>query len=122
MTGNETRLWVLPADSTSAAEARRLVRETLSGQPACDDAELVASELAANVVAHAHPPATLRLDVGDAVRITVTSRSGVTEPTAGPAAGAPSGGRGLALVAAVSTEWGWRRDGGLVSVWAELPR
>ena len=122
MAGVDTRLWVLPDDATSAAEARGFVRGTLAGHPACDDAELVASELAANAFAHARPPATLRLDVGPAVRITVTSRAGTTEPILTPAPETPSGGRGLALVAAVATDWGWRRDGGLVSVWAELPR
>jgi hypothetical protein len=67
----------------------------------CDDAELVASELVANVVDHAGTACTLDVSINDQC-----SRRG----------------RGLQVVAAVSTHWGVTTFHNGKSVWALLPK
>jgi anti-sigma regulatory factor (Ser/Thr protein kinase) len=115
----------LEAVPASAAKARRavagLLREHGTSGDANDFALLVASELVTNAICHGRGPIELRAEVtDDAVRVEVGDR------------GAPLGGdvqypdpwattgRGLAIVEAVSREWGveWREGG--KTVWAEL--
>ncbi len=116
----------LPHDLTSVQLARRFVAQRLAEwglESIRDDALLVTSELAANAITHAHSdcrlrislmPATLRIDVID-------TGSGTPEPQ--PPSETLEHGRGLHLVAAVTTAWGLEmvpEDGKVV--WAELAR
>jgi anti-sigma regulatory factor (Ser/Thr protein kinase) len=117
----DSRLWVLPPDDSAAASARRCIHGVLAGRAECDDAVLIASELAANAIVHGRPPITLRLDTSDAIAITVTGKAGATDPVVvDPALDEPRG-RGLLLVSQIAADWGWRREAGLMSVWARLP-
>lgn len=115
----------LPQALTSARRAREFVSEKVmewSLEQLLDDALLVASELAANAITHADSacrirlslnPATLRIDVLD-------TGTGTPEPQ--PASATEEHGRGLHLVAALTTAWGLEvlpGEGKLV--WAELP-
>jgi DNA-binding NarL/FixJ family response regulator len=116
----------LPRELTSVRLARRFVSERLVewGLEAIrDDALLVTSELAANAITHADSscrlrvsltPTTLRIDVID-------TGSGTPEPQ--PPSATEEHGRGLHLVAAVTTAWGLEMvpDDGKI-VWAELAR
>jgi CheY-like chemotaxis protein/anti-sigma regulatory factor (Ser/Thr protein kinase) len=116
----------LPRELTSVRLARRFVAGLLAewGLDALrDDALLVTSELAANAITHADStcrlrvsltPTTLRIDVVD-------TGAGTPEPQ--PPSATEEHGRGLHLVAAVTTAWGLELipDDGKV-VWAELLR
>jgi DNA-binding NarL/FixJ family response regulator len=116
----------LPRELTSVRLARRFVAERLAEwglESIRDDALLVTSELAANAITHAESacrlrvsltPTTLRIDVVD-------TGSGTPEPQ--PPSATEEHGRGLHLVAAVTTAWGLEMvpDDGKV-VWAELAR
>jgi anti-sigma regulatory factor (Ser/Thr protein kinase) len=86
-------------------------------------ASLIVSELVSNVVDHAHTMATLRLSLLRRY-LTVAVRDGsVAEPvkTAGVSPNTRTG-RGLILVEASASSWGWLpTDGGKV-VWASLVR
>jgi serine/threonine-protein kinase RsbW len=118
--------WELPGDLSAAASARRRIRSVLDDHQVADetkdDAELVASELAANAIRYGTPPFTLSADVtADRIRITVSNHGGSTDPQL-TEAGADSGnGRGLAIIAALAADLGWEHDGERLDVWAEVP-
>jgi anti-sigma regulatory factor (Ser/Thr protein kinase) len=105
-----------PAEALSVCLARRLTRRTctewgLGGL--CGDAQTVVSELVTNAVRHAGTPVQLTLSrIGDGLRVQVRDGSAV------PARPRPSdpfdaSGRGLQLVAALTTRWSTsRRESG----------
>jgi hypothetical protein len=86
-------------------------------------ASLIVSELVSNIVDHAHTMATLRLSLHRRY-LTIAVRDGsMAEPVkaAGTSPGARTG-RGLILVDASASSWGWLpTDGGKV-IWASLAR
>ncbi|MGW1838329.1 ATP-binding protein [Streptomyces sp. NPDC002067] len=121
----------LPARRTSVPEARRRVTALLhawgTGQPVCDDVELVVCELFTNAVRHTASERVgceLSLHAGH-VRIAVTDEGGADAPAprARPDSVDQECGRGLFLVGALSRSWG-TRDGahGGRTVWAEVAR
>jgi anti-sigma regulatory factor (Ser/Thr protein kinase) len=111
-----------------------MTRAHLSGWGACEDtcdaAALVVSELVTNAIVHT---ASRRIQcelhevydaAGDRVRIAVRDEGrtpGVSAP-AGRIAPEEEHGRGLLLVAAVSSAWGAQETEPGLLVWAELPR
>lgn len=116
----------LPEALTSVRTARQFVTGKVTEwkvEPILDDALLVVSELAANAITHAESgcrirlslnPATLRIDVID-------TGAGTPEPQ--PASATEEHGRGLLLVAALTTAWGLEIVPGEGKiVWAELAR
>nr|WP_324768993.1 ATP-binding protein [Streptomyces kunmingensis] len=118
----------------SAAQARRMTRAHLTGWGACEDtcdaAALVVSELVTNAIVHT---ASRRIhcelhelcdDAGERVRIAVRDEGCIPGDAraAGRIAPEEEHGRGLLLVAAVSTAWGAQETGPGLLVWAELPR
>ena len=114
----------------SAAQARKLTRAHLSGWAVCDDtcdaAALVVSELVTNAIVHT---SSRRIvcelhDGDDRVRIAVRDEGlAPGEPHPGRrVAPEEEHGRGLLLVAAVSTAWGAQETGPGLLVWAELAR
>jgi len=115
--------WTLPPDTTAPGVARRIVASALTSWRDPDDAVLVASELVTNAVQHGLPPIELNLHLGTGrLRLTVSNAVGTTLSVpriVAPGADEP-GGRGLAIVETLSTEWGWSNADGMVSVWAEL--
>lgn len=125
-TGHPEAIIDLPQDLGSVRTARRFVRATLTDWDllaVLDDALLVVSELAANAIAHASSdyrvrlaasPASLRIEVRD-------GGHGTPEPQ--PQSLTNERGRGLLMVAAISSSWGIERsDGRRKLVWAELSR
>jgi anti-sigma regulatory factor (Ser/Thr protein kinase) len=113
--------WTLPPVTESAATARTVVAEVASGSTKVDDAVLAVSELVTNAVRYGQ--GLVRLDVvrtGAMLRVRVESISTDSNPTLTTAAPGDTGGRGLAIVAALSTRWSWQRDGDRVAVWAEF--
>jgi len=117
--------WELPDDLSASASARQRVRSALEidgvREGTRDDAELIASELAANAVRYGAPPYTLALDVtADRIRITVSDHGSTADPRVTDAAHDAGNGRGLAMIAAVAEDLGWHREGDRLDVWADL--
>jgi anti-sigma regulatory factor (Ser/Thr protein kinase) len=118
-----------PALNTSVAEARRRVvarlREWGIDEVACDDAQLVVSELFTNAVRHTDSDKVscqLRLS-GAHLRIEVADQGHTaTEPRARCSGTDEESGRGLLLVDVLSKAWGVRPDdsGRGRVVWADL--
>ena len=116
----------LPLQLSSVRDARRFVGEKLKEwdlEPLIDDALLIVSELATNAMTHAKSgcglrlvltPSTLRIEVAD-------SGEGAPEPQ--PPSTTGESGRGVHLVAALTTAWGMEVvEGEGKLVWAELSR
>jgi len=93
------------------------------GSECREAAVLVASELATNAVIHACTPYVVELHVGDTVRIEVTD-SGPPTPFLRPVRRHLDldGGRGLSIVARLSSRWGVDWLDGYKVVWAEVTR
>lgn len=121
----------LASTPSSVTAARHLVRDDLIGRdlPACvvEDALVVVTELMGNAVRHARPlpvnavPGVIRLRwraAPTSVRIDVTDGGGRDRPHVERPSLADLGGRGLAIVSAVATDWGVRRSRGQVTVYA----
>jgi hypothetical protein len=119
----ESKRLAVGVDTTSAAEARRFLRSTLREwqRPELEDpALLLVSELVTNVVLHARTsgevvvalhPSALRVEVHDqSDRLPVPKDHGLQAGT----------GRGLTLVAALSSAWGAEPTGVGKVVWFEL--
>jgi len=90
------------------------------------DAALVVSEMVSNAIRHARPRADGQLRMAwqlddHHLRLEVTDGGGDTEPSMRAAGADEIGGRGLAMVGAVSLEWGVRRKGRESTVWVLLP-
>jgi anti-sigma regulatory factor (Ser/Thr protein kinase) len=85
------------------------------------DAALVTSELATNAFLHAVSDVTLTISRRPgAVRIALVDAH-ARDPERRPPSGTRSGGRGLAIIDAIATQWGVGRIGDRKVVWAELP-
>jgi len=122
------RRCVLPfaADAPQLAGLRRAVRAELAawGMSAlADEAELIATELASNVIKHVGQgsAATLVLDAGaDQLRVELHDKSGKEPQRLHPTCDEESG-RGLQLLAALAPSWGTIRTAVGKAVWCELP-
>lgn len=115
----------LPAVPASVATARGFICRHLEEHDLAhleDDVRLVASELVTNALVHAGTAFVVTLR-GTPGRVLLTVRDGSSavpvRPPAGPAL--EPGGRGLAIVAELSDEWGVVRVRGREkSVWASF--
>lgn len=115
----------LPASAGSSARARQAVADAAStwglSADAADDAALVVTELVSNAVDHAEGPVELTVSrTATGVRIEVVDGS-PTLPEQRPVQVDSARGRGLIIVAALSTSWGAEPRAGGKVVWAELP-
>ena len=115
----------LPCAARSAAEARALVRAAFGAwglEGVVDDGALLVSELVGNAAEHTRSR-RIRVTVSrphvDVVRISVVDRSG-TMPVPRRAREEDQGGRGLAVVDALTTRWGVDSLAWGKRVWAEL--
>jgi DNA-binding NarL/FixJ family response regulator len=116
----------LPADVSSAREARTFTRSVLEEwqvSEVLDDALLVVSEMVTNAVTHANSDCELRLALSPVVvRVEVIDRGGGT-PDPMPPSSTRNSGRGLHLIAALTAAWGVEPEAeGGKTVWAELLR
>ncbi len=122
----------LPHDVSAVGTARRALDRYLQGSNVeadrRHDARLVLTELISNAIRHAPPLASGDLDVGwgldrGNIYLEVTDGRGTTEPhqiaTAHPES---IGGRGLAIVTVLTSNWGVRLESGTRTVYAVLPR
>lgn len=111
----------LQDDPTAAGQARAHVRAQLAAWNLDDlimTTELVASELVGNVVRHARGPITLRLLRGRTLICEVADASPAM-PRIRRAADTDENGRGLQLIAAVTSRWGARYTGSGKCIWTE---
>lgn len=115
----------LPAAPEAAGIARRLVRETLEDAGAAhvmDDALLVMSELATNAVRYGAEPIRAYADIenGNLVMAVEDGRASDLPYPRVLTATEPNG-RGMHLIAAMASRWGWDRSAHSKVVWAEIP-
>jgi len=109
----------------SVPEARRFVGELLAGCPARETLMTCVSELCANAIAHTASGRggvfTVEVDrPRDGVaRIAVTDDGAASVPAAGSLDLMAEGGRGLAMVAACTSRWGFCDAYPGRTVWAE---
>jgi anti-sigma regulatory factor (Ser/Thr protein kinase) len=114
----------LPPVPASVTLARRLVRDLLHSWAAPqdrEDAQLLVTELVANVVDHASGDVlTLELELAGAwLRIAVVDGSAV-RPVVRQLSTAQQRGRGMQLVASIADRWGVEDHDGGKRVWFEL--
>lgn len=109
----------------SVAQAREFLRESLAdADPETQDtALLLTSELVTNAILHARTPVQVGLVLdGDQALVCVADR--LSDPTPLTPQGHSQtryGGRGLALVADLSADWGTARYAGGKTVWFRIP-
>jgi anti-sigma regulatory factor (Ser/Thr protein kinase) len=114
-----------PGQARQVGEARRFTAWALTGCPARDSLLACVAELAANAVEHTDSgdggvfTVTVGLPRDGAAFVAVTDDGGPGEPSAGVSGEFAEGGRGLAIVAAFSSRWGWRPVARGRLVWAE---
>ncbi|MFJ9821101.1 ATP-binding protein [Streptomyces sp. NPDC101151] len=110
----------LPAARTAPAIARHAVGAVLAQWGHSEDVALVVSELVTNSVEYGAPPIVLRvLRREGRVHISVFDSSPVPPCWRTPRLD-EEGGRGLLVVAAVATTYGYRRTGAGKATWATL--
>jgi anti-sigma regulatory factor (Ser/Thr protein kinase) len=112
------------ADHDAPRCARHFVADALGtwghGGTLLDDARLLVTELATNAVVHARSPfSVMARSEGDLVRLSVRDASSHT-PTLRAGGPTATSGRGLRLVAALSSSWGVDTSADGKTVWAEL--
>lgn len=101
---------VFPGKPEQAAAVRAFVRSVLAGHPARDDAELIASELAANAVRHTASGMGGMFAVAVAVpsatvaSVLVVDQGAYAAPAPGAASRDADHGRGLQVIAGLATE------------------
>lgn len=122
----EQRAYALPIAPISAATARAYTREALAHWQLADltdDIVLIVDELVTNAVRHASRPITLSLDLRDeTVHVEVIDDSPAM-PNAKSLSRTRMSGRGLAIIDAISDDWGTHRlSAGGKSVWADVRR
>ena len=124
-TGGDEAVTSFQAAVDSAAAARRFVRDFCLDRGCGDDLDSalsVVSELVANAVRHADSPCTVRLLLTRAtLRVEVTDEW-AEAPSPAVVSEESESGRGLFIVAALSTAWGVDRAEPGKTVWAELAR
>jgi anti-sigma regulatory factor (Ser/Thr protein kinase) len=119
----------VPHSPVSAALARQRLCSLLSAQNVPDeqveDVALLVSELVGNAVRHAEglPSGGLHVDWEirpGVIEVAVTDGGGRSLPRAREAGVEAPGGRGLAIVDAIASDWGVRRQGSVTTVWATI--
>jgi anti-sigma regulatory factor (Ser/Thr protein kinase) len=112
----------------SASEVRRRLALDLHrhgiGEETIDDVTLIASELIGNAIRHCSPAERDGLEFAwqidpDAIEISVADPSDELPVLRNPAPDSPSG-RGLAIVAALATDWGVEPSSRGKRVWARV--
>jgi serine phosphatase RsbU (regulator of sigma subunit) len=118
---DHVRVWDLPTDYMVVAEARRLATAQLEEWGLSDFVfvtELVVSELVTNALRYGAEPIQLRL-IYDRTLICEVSDGNSTSPHLRRARIFDEGGRGLLLVAQLTTNWGTRHTATGKTIWTE---
>ncbi|WP_436315791.1 SpoIIE family protein phosphatase [Streptomyces bauhiniae] len=118
-----TATWEFPADPSAVAAARKAAAGQLAAwglDEVSFTTELVVSELVTNAVRYAGGPVGLRLIRGDVLVCEVNDPSN-TQPRLRRARWSDEGGRGLFLIAQLTTRWGSRYTRSGKTIWTEQP-
>ncbi|MEU4895138.1 SpoIIE family protein phosphatase [Streptomyces sp. NPDC044780] len=118
-----TASWEFPANPTIVADARGATVRQLAAWGLDDltfTTELIVSELVTNAIRYAGGPVGLRL-IRDQVLICEVTDPSNTQPRLRRARWTDEGGRGLFLVAQLTTRWGSRYSRSGKTIWAEQP-
>ncbi len=115
---------MLPAAPASLATARGFARDALRrwNLIACsDDTLVVVNELVTNAIVHGSGPVTLTISLrGRLLHIVVRDRSPV-KPASASLNDERTSGRGLAIVEAMTTDWGYTKSATTgKDVWADI--
>jgi serine phosphatase RsbU (regulator of sigma subunit)/anti-sigma regulatory factor (Ser/Thr protein kinase) len=113
----------LTSDADAVAKARQFAASVLAGwsDSLLADVGLVVTELVTNSVLHGKPPIRLVVEPRGLDAHIEVFDVGPRPPLRIRDAGHAMTGRGLALVAALSTAWGVRQENGGKVVWADIP-
>jgi anti-sigma regulatory factor (Ser/Thr protein kinase) len=114
----------LGPDVSSLGEGRRFVAQTLRewnvDEESIEPVMLVANELVANAIVHAHSSPILSLQgAGDDLVLRVADEAGGLDVARRPTPG-DDGGRGLVLVEALCDRWGVEANEAGKSVWVRF--
>lgn len=116
--------WVVPLHrGEDLPSVRRWVRARLASWATAerrDDVLLVVDELMANAFVHGGPPRFLRFVRHDGSVLVEVADGVAASPTVQPWSATRPSGRGMALVKALSTTWGTRRQRVGKVVWSML--
>ncbi|MEV4937638.1 SpoIIE family protein phosphatase [Streptomyces zaomyceticus] len=118
-----TATWEFPADASVVAAARKAAAGQLAAwglDEVSYTTELVVSELVTNAVRYAGGPIGLRLIRENALVCEVNDPSN-TQPRLRRARWSDEGGRGLFLIAQLTTRWGSRYTRSGKTIWTEQP-
>ncbi|MEU8269396.1 ATP-binding protein [Sphaerisporangium sp. NPDC049002] len=118
----------IPGDAENVAEARRFVVKLLgAGHRDIETSRLLLSELIGNSIRHSASGrggsvTVAVLDVGGALRVEVADGGGETVPCLCSRGELLESGRGMKMVDAMASRWGFTRDSTVSSTtWFELP-
>jgi two-component sensor histidine kinase len=124
MAGNWSHQATFEASPISASQARDFVTHHLVDHRLLylvDPVRLVASELATNALVHAQTAFSVTLSASDQTVLLTVEDNSLALPTRRAAHAMGPSGRGLAIVAIVSHDWGVSDDGaGAKAVWASF--
>lgn len=118
-----TATWEFPADASVAAAARKAAAGQLAAwglDEVSFTTELVVSELVTNAVRYAGGPIGLRL-IRENVLVCEVNDPSNTQPRLRRARWSDEGGRGLFLIAQLTTRWGSRYTRSGKTIWTEQP-
>lgn len=116
----------VPPDPAAVSEARRFLRETLTGwridEEATDHAVLCLSELATNALIHTGGGCRVQVELHDGVLTTRVHDNGSTlaPPMTRPGDLMPGHGHGLRIVESLVSRWGRTTDAHSAAVWFAL--
>lgn len=116
-----TATWEYAADPAAVHDARTDVLRQLDAWGLEEEAfatELIVSELVTNAIRHAGGPVVLRL-IRDRVLVCEVADPSNTQPRLRRALSTDEGGRGLFLIAQLSTRWGCRYGARGKTIWTE---
>jgi anti-sigma regulatory factor (Ser/Thr protein kinase) len=115
----------LSESDLAARQARDAVRNAVTEwqlSSCLDDALLIVSELVTNATSHSGGEVSLHLRTsGTLLRIEVHDEQVDALPETRDPSDTEPGGRGLHLVAALSSNWGWEVGAHTKTIWAEIP-
>ncbi|MCB0919505.1 MAG: ATP-binding protein [Actinobacteria bacterium] len=115
----------LPNSPRAASKAREELKRTIEQwgtSCSMDDLLLIVSELVTNAFRYGKGPVAMHLAIEDGhVLIAITDNETKKVPVPGIADDDQPTGRGLRLVTATASQWGWQKLPGRKVVWAQVP-